>query len=55
MTTAKEDSAKALALGARYTGADVETDGRLTTTTGFDRETVRRFLKAVQQAVSGMP
>ncbi len=50
MTTSKEDSAEATKLGANYTGKDVESDGRLVTTTGFDRSTVREFLRAVKRS-----
>ncbi len=50
MTTSKEDSAEAAKRGANYTGKDVESDGRLVTTTGFDRATVREFLKALKRA-----
>ena len=51
MTTSKEDSAEAVKAGANYTGKDVESDGRLVTTTGFDRATVRDFLRAIKRAV----
>lgn len=49
MTLPKEYSAEALARGANYTGAEVEIDGRLVTSTGFDRANVRSFLKALRR------
>ena len=49
MTLPKEYSAEAVSRGANYTGADVETDGPLVTCTGFDRNTVRLFLKALRR------
>jgi len=49
MTLPKEFSAVAIQLGANYTGAKVETDGQLVTTTGFDRKTVRSFLNALRR------
>jgi S1-C subfamily serine protease/putative intracellular protease/amidase len=51
ITTTKNDSAEAMKLRANYTGKDVETDGKIVTTTGVDRETVRNFLKALNRAV----
>jgi putative intracellular protease/amidase len=45
ITTSKDDSGEALRRGGHYTGSEVEVDGRVITTTGFDRATVRRFLK----------
>ena len=45
ITITKEDSAEAIRRGATYTGREIETDGRIITTTGFDRATVRRFAK----------
>jgi len=47
LTTTKEDSAEAIKMKANYTGKGVETDGKLVTTTGFDRATVRDFLKTL--------
>jgi len=44
LTTTKDDSAELIKLKANYTGKSVETDGKLVTTTGFDRATVREFL-----------
>jgi S1-C subfamily serine protease/putative intracellular protease/amidase len=49
MTLPKEFSAVAIEKGAHYTGAEVETDGLLVTTTGFDRKTVRSFLNAFRR------
>jgi putative intracellular protease/amidase len=51
ITTNKNNSAEAMRLKANYTGKDVETDGKVVTTTGFDRETVRSFLKALGRAI----
>jgi len=50
MTLPKEYSAVAIEKGANYTGAEVETDGQLVTTTGFDRKTVRSFLKVLRRS-----
>lgn len=47
LTTTKDDSAEVIKMKANYTGKGVETDGKLVTTTGFDRATVRDFLKAL--------
>ena len=47
LTTTKEDSADLIRRKANYTGKAVETDGQIVTTTGFDRATVRAFLKAL--------
>lgn len=47
LTTIKEDSAELIKMKANYTGKSVETDGKLVTTTGFDRATVRDFLKTL--------
>lgn len=55
MTATKEDSAKVLGLKANYTGSDVESDGKVITTTGFDRATVRRFLSAIEQSLLNNP
>ena len=49
LTTTKEDSAEVIQTKANYTGKAVETDGKLVTTTGFDRATVRDFLKALSR------
>ncbi|MGA2497447.1 MAG: trypsin-like peptidase domain-containing protein [Tepidisphaeraceae bacterium] len=51
LTTTRDLSAEAIKLKANYTGKDVETDGKIVTTTGFDRAAVRAFLKAIYQAV----
>ena len=47
LTTTKDDSAELIKLKANYTGKSVETDGKLVTTTGFDRATIRDFLKTL--------
>jgi hypothetical protein len=36
-----------------YTGSKVEADEKIITTTGFDKETVRSFLKKVRQVTKG--
>jgi serine protease Do len=47
ITISKEDSAEAIRRKANYTGSTVESDGRIVTGTGFDREAVREFLKVL--------
>jgi serine protease Do len=47
MTIAKEDSAEMIRRKANYTGGTVEADGHVVTGTGFDREAVREFLRAL--------
>jgi len=49
MTLPKEYSAVAIEKGANYTGAEVETDGQLVTSTGYDRKTVRSFLQSLRR------
>lgn len=52
--TASEDVASELIKKkANYTGNKVEKDGTLVTTTGFDKETVRTFLRSFRQVVRG--
>jgi serine protease Do len=51
LTTTKADSAELIKHNANYTGKDVETDGKIVTTTGFDRTTVRDFLKTLYRTV----
>ncbi len=53
MTTSKDDSSEAIRRKALYTGKEVEQDASLVTTTGFDRKTMRAFLKEVVRAGSG--
>jgi S1-C subfamily serine protease/putative intracellular protease/amidase len=53
LTTTKADSAEIIQRKANYTGKSVETDGKLVTTTGFDRATVRDFLKALYRVARG--
>ena len=56
MTLPKQHSAEALKRKANYTGAEVETEGNLVTSTGRDRDTVRSFLRAVRRAsISATP
>lgn len=52
LTTTKEDSSGVMGKKANYTGKAVESDGKLVTTTGFDRASVREFLKALYRAAS---
>lgn len=47
ITTSKDDSTEAIKRKAQYTGGAVEKDAGVITTTGFDRQTVRDFLKEV--------
>jgi serine protease Do len=51
LTTTTADSAELIRRKANYTGKAVETDGKLVTTTGFDRPTVREFLKTLYRLV----
>lgn len=50
ITLPRDDSAEAVSRGATYTGQDVESDGRIHTTTAQEREIVRDFLIAIQRA-----
>jgi len=50
-TTSKENSGTALKLKANYTGSKVEKDGKMVTSTGFDRKTIRSFLKSLQGVI----
>jgi putative intracellular protease/amidase len=52
MTTTKDDSREAMRRKANYTGKDVESDGPMVTSTGFDRKVVRAFIKAVRRAAT---
>jgi serine protease Do len=53
ITTSEEVSSELLNKKATYTGSKVEKDETIITTTGFDKETVRSFLKSVRQATKG--
>lgn len=55
ITTAKEYSAEALRRAAHYTGNNVEKDGKVLTTTGFEREDMREFLDALRKMVRNHP
>jgi len=55
ITTAKEYSGEALKRGVHYTGNDVEKDGKVVTTTGFERSTVRSFVKALRALIMDSP
>lgn len=55
ITLPREDSAEAVSRGAHYTGQDVESDGRIHTTTGLERDTVREFLVALYRASTRTP
>ncbi len=48
MTTSKQHSGEAARRKARYTGNEVEKDGNVLTTTGFDRDTVREFIRQLR-------
>jgi serine protease Do len=53
ITTSEDVSSELLSKKATYTGSKVEKDETIITTTGFDKETVRSFLKSVRQATKG--
>ena len=46
ITTAEEYSSVMMEKKANYTGGEVQTDGLVVTTTGFDDKTVKSFLNA---------
>jgi putative intracellular protease/amidase len=48
ITTAEEYSSIMLGKKANYTGKEVQTDGMLITTTGFDKKTVKSFLNTLK-------
>ncbi len=50
ITTSKQDSTEAITRKAQYTGGEVEKDSGVITTTGFDRKTVREFLRTVSKS-----
>ena len=52
MTMDKDDSPAIIKAGFNYTGKDVEIDGNIVTSTGFDRKTAREFLEAFAGNVS---
>jgi serine protease Do len=52
MTMDKDDSPAIIKAGFNYTGKDVESDGNIVTSTGFDRKTARDFLEAFAGSVS---
>ncbi len=49
VTTAPAWSSQVVQLGGKYTGKDVETDGRWVTGTATERATVRAFLRAIHR------
>lgn len=53
ITTSEDVSSELLSKKATYTGSKIEKDETIITTTGFDKETVRSFLKSVRQATKG--
>jgi serine protease Do len=53
ITTSEDVSSELLNKKATYTGSKIEKDETIITTTGFDKETVRSFLKSVRQATKG--
>ena len=55
ITTDKEMSGEALKRNALYTGNDLEKDGKVLTTTGFEREDIRKFLKALRIMIRNLP
>ena len=50
MTASKTYSGEAIKRKAQYTGSDVEKDAGILTTTGFDRQVMRDFLKGLGRA-----
>ena len=55
ITTDKDFSSEALKRNALYTGNDLEKDGKVLTTTGFEREDIRDFLKALRIMIRNLP
>ena len=53
LTTSEEVSSELISKKAVYTGRKVEKDGQVITTTGYDQETVRSFLKVLRQVTKG--
>lgn len=51
ITTSKECSGEATRRKAQYTGNEVEEDGNVLTTTGFDQDTVRAFIKKLRTSL----
>ncbi len=47
ITMPRELSGRGVTLGANYTGNAVESEDKLVTTTGADRDVIRQFLRAV--------
>ena len=52
VTTVEDLADQALALKAKYTGKAVESDGKLVTTTGFDKPALRAFVQAFKAALT---
>ena len=52
VTMDKDVSPSAIKAGLNYTGKEVETDGTVVTSTGFDRKTAKSFLEAFAGMVS---
>ncbi len=48
ITTSREMSGEATRRGAHYTGSDVEWDGNIITTTGTDKQIIRKFLNDIR-------
>ncbi|MEI7945920.1 MAG: trypsin-like peptidase domain-containing protein [bacterium] len=53
ITTSEDVSSELINKKATYTGSKIEKDDTIITTTGFDKETVRSFLKSLRQATKG--
>jgi serine protease Do len=53
ITTSEDVSSELINKKATYTGSKIEKDETIITTTGFDKETVRSFLKSLRQATKG--
>jgi serine protease Do len=54
LTTSEEVSSELITKKAVYTGRKVEKDEQIITTTGFDKDTVRSFLKVFRQVTKGL-
>jgi len=52
ITTNKENANKASEITSKYTGKDVEVDGNLVTSTGFDKKTIRQFLSKFKSVLT---
>ena len=51
ITSSEDMSSELIKRKAHYTGSKVESDEKIITTTGFDKDTVRKFVKSFRQMV----